>query len=116
MSKKATVYVIECQNSVGAWEINGPAFIDERAASRHVDMLTIEILANELDRDDFANSLGLDIEKDSKLLGDQGDETFSEIIDLLEQRDKLSLIYEAADELQCGGYYSYEAVALIGGD
>lgn len=114
MSKKATVYVIEYQNSVGAWEINGPAFIDEKAASRYVSMLTVKEVAGYMIREEFAEALELDLEKDSKLLAGKDDETFYAIVDLLEKRGKEGLIDSAAEELQCGGFYSWEQVILVG--
>lgn len=114
MSKETSIYVIECQNSVGAWEINGTAFIDKKAADRRVDMLTVKELIDHLHSDDFAEALELDLEKDSQLLVGQGDETLYAIVDTLEDRGKASLIFEAAEKLQAGGFYSYETVGLVG--
>lgn len=114
MSKELTIYVIEYQNSVGAWQINGSAFIDREAADRRVNMLTVKELIDHLHRDLFAGALGLDLEKDSKLLAGQDDDALSAIVDLLEERGKTGLIAEAAEELQCGGFYSWEQVRLVG--
>jgi len=114
MDKKTDIYVIECQNSVGAWEIYGPAFIDKKAASRHVNVLTITELTAHMRRDDFAGALELDLERDSNLLAGQDDETLSEIVDVLEVRGKTNLISDAADEFRSGGFYSFEQVGLVG--
>ncbi len=114
MTKETAIYVIEYQNSVGAWQINGSAFIDKEAADRRVNMLTVKELRDHLHDDDFAEALELDLEKDSQLLVGQGDETLYAIVDTLGDRGKASLIFEAAEKLQAGGFYSYETVGLVG--
>ncbi len=114
MTKEATIYVIEYQNSIGAWQINGFAFIDKEAADRRVNMLTVKELTEHMQRDEFAGALELDLEKDSQLLTGQGDETLYAIVDTLEDRGKASLISEAAEEFRDGGFYSYEQVGLVG--
>ncbi len=113
---KTTIYVIECQNSVGAWMVEGLAFSDEDGARRYVNTSTVEILAKELRRDDFAEALGLDIEKDSELLSNRNQhvKNLLAIVELLERRGEIGLISKAAQKIQRGGFYSYETVSLAG--
>jgi hypothetical protein len=112
MKAPQVIYAIQEQGSLGAWELTGHFFTVDKEAYAYVDKKNLESVIESID--DFSNA--------RKELAKWTETDFEEVkvMDSKEISDLLKtipdgLIGEFADELQMGGFFSYEVLGNCDG-
>ena len=113
---KITVFYIQEQSSMGAWESVGLGYKDEEKAADHVHRLTAKSLVEHLDEDQF-EKLFSDFERPeagAKFAALDTDE--AKIAFLLEQQAEIKqgFLHHGAEEVygETGGWFSYEDIEI----
>lgn len=112
-NERECIYAIQEQGSMGAWELTGHAFKDESQAHAYVDRETMRAILEWLrcsprHFQTLAEWSKMDLEE----LEESSPEKISEVLKSLPQGH----INEFADHLQCGGFFSYEALGIYDGE
>ena len=111
--KLKRIYVIQEQGSLGCWELTGHAFTDDKQADAYVEKKTLEAIVEYFGHSPHRRkTLAEWAKRDPEEVAEMDTEKTVELLKSLPDE----LIHEFSEELQCGGFFSYEILSIYDGE
>ncbi len=111
--KRQDIYAIQEQGSLGCWELTGHAFIDEKQADAYIEKKTLESILGWFEHSPHRRkTLAEWAKRDPEEVDEMGDKETVELLKSLPD----GYLHEFAEELQCGGFFSYEVLRFYDGE
>lgn len=113
MTKLKNIYAIQEQGSLGCWELTGHAFTDQKQADAYTDKKTLESILGWFKHSPHRRkTLAEWAKRDPEEVDEMDNEETLELLKSLPD----GYVTDFADELNCGGFFSYEVLGIYDGE